>query len=227
MTPDKIGAILYLDHIYFDKPIRIGKPVMKKKILVTYATNCGSTVEVAESVAAELAKAGFRVDCIPMAEVSDIASYSGVVAGAPMILGWHRNAVRFLKKHQEALSRVPTACFFTAVSLTQPEKDHLDGVPLYLDPSLVKKPQDFHRLSRRERYALVENYLGKVLKRVPKLRPASAAFFAGKVDYSRMKPLQMLFVMLIIGAQPGDRRNWTAIRDWSTGLEPIFSNGKE
>jgi hypothetical protein len=28
----------------------------------------------------------------------------------------------------------------------------------------------------------------------------------------------MLFVMVIIGAQPGDLRNWPAIREWSGGL---------
>jgi hypothetical protein len=32
----------------------------------------------------------------------------------------------------------------------------------------------------------------------------------------------MMFVMLIIGAQPGDLRNWEAIRDWASGLRPAL-----
>lgn len=200
---------------------------MEKKILVTYATNAGSTQEVAETIAAELVNSGLPVEAAPMTQVTGVAAYAGVVVGGPMILGWHRGAVRFLKQHQAALSQAPTAYFFTAMSLTEFPDRQLGGVPLYLDPSLVQKPKDPRHLSRKERYATVDNYLGPVLKRTPQIRPASAAFFAGKVDYSRLNLFQMLFVMLIIGVQPGDRRNWTAIREWSAGLAPIFSNGKE
>jgi hypothetical protein len=28
--------------------------------------------------------------------------------------------------------------------------------------------------------------------------------------------------MLVIGVQPGDRRNWVAIRKWAAGLEAAF-----
>jgi hypothetical protein len=33
-----------------------------------------------------------------------------------------------------------------------------------------------------------------------------------------LKLLQMLFVLLVIQAQPGDRRNWPVIREWAAGL---------
>jgi menaquinone-dependent protoporphyrinogen IX oxidase len=48
-------------------------------------------------------------------------------------------------------------------------------------------------------------------------------FFAGKLDYSRLNLLQMLFVMLIIQAQPGDRRNWPAIKAWAAKLSTPFT----
>jgi menaquinone-dependent protoporphyrinogen oxidase len=200
---------------------------MEKNILVTYATNSGSTREVAEAVAGELVKNGLKVDVLDMDEVRDVSSFSGVIIGAPMILGWHRGAVKFLKKHQAALSRVPTAYFLTAMSLTRNGEQSLNGVPLYFDPYLVKAPGNPNRLSRRERYATVSNYLGPVLKKAPEVRPASAAFFAGKVDYSRLKLPQMLFVMLVIGAQPADRRNWQAIREWAGSLPEKFTNGSK
>jgi len=39
----------------------------------------------------------------------------------------------------------------------------------------------------------------------------------------RLKFFQMLFVMLIIQAQPGDLRNWDAIRSWAQDLASQFS----
>jgi menaquinone-dependent protoporphyrinogen IX oxidase len=48
--------------------------------------------------------------------------------------------------------------------------------------------------------------------------PVSAAFFAGKLDCSKLDFLSRLFVQVIIGAQSGDYRNWDAIRAWAAGL---------
>jgi hypothetical protein len=31
--------------------------------------------------------------------------------------------------------------------------------------------------------------------------------------------------MLVIGVQPGDRRNWKAIREWAAGLPAPFLGG--
>jgi hypothetical protein len=36
--------------------------------------------------------------------------------------------------------------------------------------------------------------------------------------------LQMLFVLLVIQAQPGDRRNWPVIREWAAGLRAQLLN---
>jgi menaquinone-dependent protoporphyrinogen oxidase len=196
---------------------------MQKNILVTYATLSGSTREVAEAVASELGKDGVDTDVRRMDEVEDLSPYGAVVVGGPMVLGWHRGAVKFLKKHQQALSGIPVAYFFTAMSLTRTRETHLDGVPVYIDSNLGKCPQKSARTSFRERYATVEHYLGPVLKQTPQIRPVSAAFFAGKVDYSRLKLPQMLFVRLVVRAQPGDRRNWDAIREWAACLYTPFT----
>lgn len=198
---------------------------MQKKILVAYTTNSGSTREVAEAVAGELGKDGAPVEMLRIEEVKDIGPYSAVVVGGPMILGWRRSAVKFLEKHQAALSSVPVAYFFTAMSLTRTVETHLNGVSLHIDPNLPNDPVNPAHLSLRERYATAENYLGPALKRASRIRPVSAAFFAGKVDYTRLKLPQLLFVMLVVGAQPCDRRNWQTIREWAAGLRTTFSNG--
>ncbi len=191
---------------------------MNSKCLVAYATNSGSTHEVAEAVAEVIRSSGISVDVRLLDEVDDLRGYQGVIVGAPMILGWHRGAVKFLKKHQHTLSQVPVAYFMTAMSLTKTGESQLEGVPLSIDPYLPKEPQNPAHLSLAEKYATVGRYLGSVLRSVPGIKPVSVAFFGGKLEYFRLKLLQMLFVMLIVRAQPGDRRNWTAIRDWAAAL---------
>ena len=91
-----------------------------------------------------------------------------------------------------------------------------------IDPELAKAPRNPPRLSLKERYATVNNYLRPILRSAGNVKPTSAAFFGGKLDFGRLKFLQMLFVMLIIGAQPGDYRNWDAIRGWARELPANF-----
>jgi menaquinone-dependent protoporphyrinogen IX oxidase len=200
---------------------------MPTKVLVAYTSNAGSTGEVAEAVARELRKAGTAVEVRCLEEIEDLSAYEAVVVGGPMIMGWHREAVKFLKKHQGALSRIPVAYFFTAMSLTSTGDTHLNGVPVHIDSNLPKDAKNAARLSFRERYATVERYLGPVLRAAPQVRPVSAGFFGGKLDYSRLKLLQMLFVMLIIQVQPGDRRNWPAVQEWAAGLSTAFNTAVE
>ena len=139
-----------------------------------------------------------------------------------MILGWHRSAIQFLKKHQRALAQVPVAYFFTALSLTQTNETHLDATPIWVDAALAKPPHNPKRLSLREGYATVTNYLRPALKAAPSIKPVSAGFFGGKLEMFRLKFLQMLFVMVVIQARPGDFRNWSAIQEWAASLAPVL-----
>ncbi|HNT24013.1 MAG TPA: flavodoxin domain-containing protein, partial [Anaerolineales bacterium] len=66
------------------------------KILIAYATLSGSTTEIAQEIAKEISQGGLQVDVLPLSQVKDIGSYTGVVVGAPMIMGWHRSALGFL-----------------------------------------------------------------------------------------------------------------------------------
>jgi len=185
---------------------------------VTYATLAGSTVEVAQAVGEELAKSGFQVDVLPIREVGDLRGYGAVVVGAPMILGWHRAARRFLRRHRKALQRMPLAVFVMAISLTETGETSAEGVPVVLDEQLPKPPQSPERLSFRERYATLANYLQPILRAARPARPASIGMFAGRLEYGRLKWWAVLFVMVIIQAAAGDRRNWEAIRAWAAGL---------
>jgi menaquinone-dependent protoporphyrinogen oxidase len=196
---------------------------MSSMILVTYATLSGSTTQVAEAIGETLGQEGAQVDVRPIKDVEDISDYEAVVVGGPMIMGWHREARRFLKKHQGALSQKPVAYFMTALNLTKTSQESVDGVPIYCDPRLPKAPEKPDKLSFKENYATPSRYLGPVLKIAPKVKPVSVGFFGGKLDYSRLNILHMLFVMLIIQARPGDHRDWEAIGAWAASLRRALS----
>ena len=183
-----------------------------KRILVAYATFAGSTVDVARVVGEEIAKSGVQVDVLPLSEVKHLEAYDGVVVGGPMIMGWHRAALGFLKKHRAAFQRIPLAVFVMAMSLTQIGETSVDGVPVEVDKKLPKPPEKEGQLSFRERYARLVNYVQHILKATRPVKPVNIGVFGGRLEYGRLKWWAVLFVMLIIQAPAGDRRNWTAIR---------------
>ncbi len=193
-----------------------------KRILVTYATMAGSTVEAAQAVGDEIGKSHVQVDILPVGEVKSLAGYDGVVVGAPMIMGWHRDAVAFLKRHRQALRHVPLAVFVMAMSLTRTEQMSVGGVPIYVDDKLPKPPQQEGRPNFGERYAQLTNYIQPILRAVRPVEPVSIGLFGGRLEYGRLKWWAVLFVMLVIQAPAGDRRNWPAIRSWAAELAEAF-----
>jgi menaquinone-dependent protoporphyrinogen oxidase len=189
-----------------------------KRILVTYATMAGSTNEVAQAVGEEIGKSGYKVDVMPLSEIKSIEAYDGVVVGAPMIMGWHRAALGFLKKHRDSFQHIPLAVFVMAMSLTQTDETRVDGVTVYVDENLPKPPLKPGSLSFRENYAQLSKYLQPILRAIRPAKPVSIGVFGGRLEYGRLKWWAVLFVMLIIQAPAGDRRNWTAIRSWAEAL---------
>lgn len=184
------------------------------RILVTYTTNAGSTKEVAERIAANIEFAG-SVDVLAAGQVEDMAGYAGVVIGGPMILGWHRKARRFYKKHRAKLAGLPVHVFMTAMRVT----DTGDAGGVVIDPGITVSPASPDRLSRKEKLTTVGHYVRPVTGKGAPEQPASIAIFGGKLDYTKLKLLQMLFVMLVIGESPGDKRNWQLIETWARSLQ--------
>jgi len=134
-------------------------------ILVAYATKYGSTREVAEAVAATLRECGLAVDIQPMREVRTLAGYSAVVLGAPLFMfHWHKDALRFLSRHREALAERPVAVF--ALGPTHDDE---------------KEWQD----SRAQ--------LDKELANLPWLTPVALEMFGGKYDPAKLRfPINLL-----------------------------------
>ena len=192
------------------------------KILIAYATMTGSTAEIAQAIAEEIAKGGLQVDVLPISQVQDLDPYAGVVVGAPMIMGWHRSALSFLRRHRRAFQRIPLAVFAAAMSLTRTGETSVDGVPVFVDENLPKSPKNEASLSFRERYATLSNYLRPVLRAAHPAKPTSLGIFGGRLEYGRLKWWAVLFAMVIIQAPAGERRNWSAIRAWAASIIPAF-----
>jgi menaquinone-dependent protoporphyrinogen IX oxidase len=155
------------------------------KILVTYATNSGTTAEVAKAIMEEIRKSGTNVELLPIAEVRELASYSAVVLGAPMIMGWHRTAMQFLSRNKKALAGIPLAIFVTCMSLTKSGETKFEHVPVSVDENLPTLPQNAGRLTIKERYSLVSNYLRPILRTCPH-KPVSVGVFGGRLDYGHI-----------------------------------------
>ena len=199
-----------------------GEAAMERRVLVAYATKYGSSAQVAETVAEELRAAGCAAEARAVGDAASTVGFDAVVVGGPMILGWHKDALRYVKARRDALAAVPVAYFITAASLTEDGADTVDGVRVYKDSWLAKKPNDPVKLSYRQRYALPSHYLGDILKKTSPVRPRQAAFFAGALDLTKMSIFAKLFVMLVIVASPGDGRHWDAVREWARALPGVL-----
>jgi menaquinone-dependent protoporphyrinogen IX oxidase len=191
------------------------------KILVTYATNSGTTAEVAKAIMEEIRKSGTKVELLPIAEVRELASYSAVVLGAPMIMGWHRAAMQFLSGNKKGPAGMPLAIFVTCMSLTKRGETKFEDVPVSVDENLPTLPQNAGRLTIKEHYSLVSNYLRPILRACP-CKPVSVGVFGGRLDYGHMQWWAMIFVVLILQARAGDDRNLNAIRRWAGSLPALF-----
>lgn len=187
------------------------------RALLVYATRHGSTREVADAVAEELRTAFASVDVREAKAAPPPAGYDAVIVGGPMIMGWHKDAEKYLRRHKGQLAAVPFAVFVTAASLTEDGMDAVRGVPVAKDPWLVKKPKNPDKLGRKERYALPAHYVGDILDACAPARPRSVALFAGSLDLTTMNVLEKLFVLLVVGATPGDGRHVAFVREWAAG----------
>ncbi|KAF0106684.1 MAG: menaquinone-dependent protoporphyrinogen oxidase [Chloroflexi bacterium] len=71
-----------------------------EKTQVIYITHSGTTQDVAKAVSEEVIKTGVEAGVLPAEHVKRLTGYSAVVLGAPMIMGWHRRVLKFLRQHK-------------------------------------------------------------------------------------------------------------------------------
>lgn len=167
---------------------------MNGKILVTFVSKYGSTREVAEAVAEQLRASGAEVELQPAGKVGSLEPYQAVVLGAPLyIFHFHKDAQRFLNRHQAALANRPVAFFVLGPTDDKPE-------------------------GWKEARDMLEKEMGKFAW----LKPAAQELFGGKLDPSKFRFPDSLLASLpaspLHNAPASDARDWDAIRAWAESL---------
>jgi menaquinone-dependent protoporphyrinogen oxidase len=82
------------------------------RVLVTYGSSRGGTEGLANMVAAALRDFGLDVQVLLPKQIRDLSGYDAVVVGGALYaFRWHRAALKFVRKHAEALRQRPTYFF--------------------------------------------------------------------------------------------------------------------
>lgn len=166
---------------------------MLRKILVAFATDYGSTQEIAEAIAMQLRKHALDVDILPMRSVRDLSEYQTIVMGAPLYMfHWHKDAHSLLSHHRKSLEKLPVAIF--ALGPFNDIEEEWKGAREQIDKELAKYPW---------------------------LTPVDLKIFGGKFDPTKLHfPYSLLPALKNIPAS--DIRDWTAIRGWADELTVRF-----
>ena len=173
----------------FDFPKKIQEGKMKDKVLVAYASMCGSTAEVAKYIASNLTAKGEVVDLIQARDVVDLKAYKKVVLGSAIRGGsWLDDASSFISRFQAVLNPKTTAYFTLSGNLIDDPDDQQGVVSAYLDP------------------------IRAVVK------PEKEAFFAGVIDFKKMSFFDAFIMRYIFKSREGDYRKWDEIKNWADGL---------
>lgn len=181
---------------------RYGKTDQKDRILVAYASRCGSTGGVADAIGRVLCERGASVDVLRVGNVSNLTSYRAVVVGSAIRSDqWLSEASDFVIQNRKVLSRVPVAYFLTCLTLTHPTEENRRKARGFLDP---------------------------LYREVPEVTPVDTGLFAGVLDYDKlsfMVRMVMKVKMKDKGVVEGDYRDWPSIRSWACGVAPRLMNG--
>ncbi len=158
------------------------------RILVVYATRCGSTGEIAQTIWRDLKGRGYSGDVNAAGKVTTFSGYDAVVIGSAVRFGkWLPEPVEFVRHNRAELNRMPTA-FFTVHMMNTGADD----------------------ASRKARLAYTAAARALV-------QPAAEVFFAGKMDISRLGFGERMMCKVMRAANE-DKRDWNAIHGWASSL---------
>ncbi len=156
-----------------------------KKVLVIYASEAGSTEEVAIFIKDLILEADYEVDLCKVDAVKDITEYDVIMIGSPIYVGkWKKEATNFVENNAEQLQSKKVFYFLTCMNLTSTDQEKLDQVPQFLT---------YER-------GLVE--------------PISEGRFAGVINPKKLSFFKRMMIKLV-KAPEGDFRDWEEIANWT------------
>ncbi len=158
---------------------------MNKRILITYATRAGSTIEVASAIGETLSNRGFSVDVKPVKETPSLDGYQAIVMGSAIRMGgWLPEAVDFIKNNQQALNNLPVALFSVHILNLGDDEQSRASRAAYLNGA--------HSL----------------------IQPVEEIFFAGAINPTKLSFVDRLMVKMV-KSPIGDLRDWDKIHAWA------------
>lgn len=164
-----------------------------KRILVTYASRVGATLEVAEFITAGLCKIGYAVDIEEVSAVRSLQGYAGVVLGSAIYMNKMLGAaINFLSDNQVDLQQIPLALFTTSLTMKDDTPENRQLLMEWTQPA-------------RDLVA-----------------PATEAAFGGVLDSQKL-PFLYRLIISSMGEEDGDFRDWDAIQSWVDALPTAFA----
>ena len=168
---------------------------MSDKILVAYASKCGSTGKVAEAVGQTLCDNGTVVDVRLLKDVGNISPYRAVVLGSATRMGrWLPEAVKFVETHQSTLSQMPVAYFVVCLTMKEVTDENRRQAEVFVDQMRAKAPH---------------------------VEPVGVGLFAGQMDFKTV-PFLLRLIVKAMKTEEGDFRDWDAIREWAASVRPAL-----
>jgi len=166
------------------------------KILIAYASECGTTGEVAVAIGDVLCEDGNTVDTLWVKNVKDINNYDAVIIGSAILYEkWKPEARDFVKSNQDTLKNMPVAFFITCMALSSKEDAAMQQAIEYAD---------------------------KISDLAPQLKPVSVGHFAGVLDYSKLSFFKRTLTKAAMArhkVKEGDYRDWEAIHSWAKSID--------
>lgn len=161
-------------------------------LLLAYNTRSGSTKEIALKIAETIKATGLEVDLMHVSEISSVSVYDAVIVGSPIFYDkWPRLTVGFVKKFESELQKIPTAFFFSCMTLSSKEKSAISAAQKYAD---------------------------EIARTSDAVSPIDVKGFAGAVFFDKLPfylRIPLGIILMLKGAKQGDYRDWSDIESWA------------
>lgn len=166
------------------------------KALVVYGTKSGCTQGIAEKIGETLAARGVSVDVVPAEKAGDPAAYDAVVVGSGVRAGqWHAAAKEWVKGNAATLKSKKVA-FYTCGLTMADGPEKAPEVRAYTDPLISESG----------------------------ITPVDVGLFAGWFVPSKFSFAERT-IMKLMKAPQGDRRDFSAVAEWTTSVAPRLGIG--
>ena len=167
--------------------------------MVAYASKYGATAEIAEKIGQTLRNEGLDTDVQPASRVKDLSRYKAIVLGSGVYIGrWRKQAARFLKANEKALTGKPVWLFSSGPT---GEGDPVELANGWQFPSALKPVAD-------------------------RIGPRDIKVFHGMLIKEKLSPILRLMIKKV-EAGIGDFRDWDAITAWAKNIADVLKQEKQ